>query len=319
MRYQFCSLMILSPPCGAAFCWTTAAGRPRQNCHCDRTKHDLAAAKTTTSQDQDPLPAFQYMGLRIAAAILSIPADALAPLGPPMTEPPARSKEERRRRVTVADLLAVGFGGAETEFSLPAAEEKEVFGDFLSSSSTMGPNPSTYGEVTPLGARQLFQYMGMVATRGDLRMGDVFFYDLGMGEGKLVIQAYLELPSSIRQAVGIELSPSRYQTAVAAWNTILRHEPSVLDNGRRLSLVQGDLFQQDLSHATHIFVSSLCFTEEMMEKLAIKLKGDHESLPKVRCVATLKELPNFKYSRVEKVEMSWTRPHGCSVYFYDSS
>ena len=309
--------MLLISPCWAAFCGT-AAGRPRHNYkYCDR-KMQLAA-RTTTAQ-QDPLPAFQYMGLRIAAAILSVPADALAPLGPPMTEPPARSAEERRRRETVADLLEVGFGGAETEFALPAAEEKEVFGDYLSSGATMGPNPSTYGEVTTLGARQLFQYMGMVATRGDAMIRDVVFYDLGMGQGMLVLQAYLELPtSSIRQAVGIELSPSRYRTAVAAWNTILKHEPSLLNDGRRLSLVQGDLFQQDLSNATHIFVSSLCFTEEMMEKLAIKLKGNHEYLPKLRCVATLKELPNFKYSRVEKVEMSWTRPHGCSVYFYDSS
>ncbi len=108
------------------------------------------------------------------------------------------------------------------------------------------------------------------------------------------------------------------------------HNPSV-------ELYEGDLFELDISAATHIYVSSLCFTEEMMERIVDKIEMEGESL---QILASLRVLPLkdrwrklsewdedvLKRRKVELgtkpwtefVEMSWTKAtgDGCPVYFY---
>jgi hypothetical protein len=240
--------------------------------------------------------------------------------------------------------------------------------------------PVTYGEVTTAGARSLFYYMGMTGnpkrcsandketihcnttttTTGDESappppvVGDIVFVDLGSGVGKLVMQAYLELPR-ISRSIGIELSPMRHQSAVAAWdqleslakemrNNIIDH----IDDNKAttaagnvipdatVELVEGDFLQADLSNATHLFVSSLCFSEEMMYQLGTKL--EQEKPANLHCVASLRRFSNdFERKgildrksyqvvwktfgllhRIEYVEMSWTQRQGqgCVVHVY---
>ena len=256
------------------------------------------------------------MFVNIAAALLSVPPNALQPFGPPMVEPPPQSLIESERRKVATRLLEIGFHSDDSlssssnsgVFTLPEAEDSTLFAQY-SSGSDFGPNPSTYGEVTTLGARQLFYYMGM--SRGD--SDKVIFYDLGMGRGKLVVQALLE--TNPQRSVGIELSMVRYQAAQSAWDTILQHEEGRAAQimADRLLFIRDDLFQQNLDNATHIYIASLCFTDDMMQALADKLA----QLDNLRCVASLLEIPGWPVSRTEFVEMTWTRPNGCQVYFYD--
>jgi hypothetical protein len=83
---------------------------------------------------------------------------------------------------------------------------------------------------------------------------------------------------------------------------------------------EGDLFALEISEATHVYASSLCFTNVMMAGLADKLQAE---APNLQCVATLQKFPpdslfDITYPAMEFVEMSWTkaRGEGCPVYFY---
>ena len=165
------------------------------------------------------------------------------------------------------------------------------------------------------------------------------FYDLGSGGGRLVIQSHLELPSVVK-SVGIELSPSRHKVAAQTWERIVKDGDA--DRIRKLAeqswgievnnddiiagieLHEGDLFELDISQATHMYLSSLCFSDEMLVRLVDKIEVEGVSL---QTVASLRMLPrNNKANRrklggepwMEFLEMSWNkaRGDGCPVYFY---
>ena len=204
--------------------------------------------------------------------------------------------------------------------------------------------PGTYGEVTTIGARQLFYHMGISGTEAPTDKEDepIVFMDLGSGVGKLVVQAYMELPR-VSRAVGVELAPLRHQQALVAWKELefsaqeirTAREDATEVREATLELLEGDIFETDVSKATHIYISSLCFSENMMHRLAAKLEKE---APKLQCVATLKALPpSFRrkgvrdrvsyevvmktlgmIERTEYVEMSWTKHagRGCEVFIY---
>jgi len=255
--------------------------------------------------------------------------------------------------------------------------ESDNFGE----STTMAApkRPSTYGEITSLGARQLFGAMGLLdypRNQQHLRRWQqqrqqrqperpVHFFDLGSGTGKLVGQAVLELPpGAIERATGIELSPSRHESAVQAKEALrrlleagCRSECTEIDRDERfnneirifqsretihrsrsdnLELLQGDLFDVDLSTATHIYVASLCFPDNLMARLEKKLQmllqqqlerqqeqpHDVAGESELQWVASLQPFPNNLGGIrpiVRFMEMSWTKPFGSAVYIYRCS
>lgn len=309
------------------------------------------------------------LAVRIAAALLCVPPESIIPLI--MMAPLPASPSEMKHREVIDDTLQSAWNKGDG-FVAPAEEEEFVdsigrsvkdglllqdqsAADILGILGVAGvtdevktsvggetddvlipARPSTYGEITSLGARQLFHGMGMKASQkaaNTLSRNDIVFYDLGSGAGRLTVQSYLELPR-IAKAVGIELAPTRHSAAVQAWERLvasgearrvrsmgLRETKRKNDEGSaELKLHQGDLFSLDISDATHIYASSLCFTDGMMAKLATKLNTE---APILQSVASLKQFPpgslfgiGTPYS--ELVEMSWTKTQGqgCSVYFY---
>jgi len=275
-----------------------------QSCHCScfpsskaqRRRRLLVRSATPTGNDSSSnLDIAKYTLIRFAAAALQVPSDVFAP-SPPMLEPPAQTATEMARRQLAQELLDIGWSQSDDSFTLP---------DELMASRD---GTLTYGEVTVLGARQLFYYMGLLTTNVN-QNGTTVFCDLGSGKGKLVTQAYLEVPS-IRKALGVELAPSRHATAVDAWNRIVQSRPKMSFRAD-IKFLNDDMFATDLSEATHVYVASLCFTDTMMDLLVDKLRTASNLI----CIATLKELPGWKH-KIEYAEMSWTRPKGCAVYFY---
>lgn len=256
----------------------------------------------------------QHAFLRVAAAVFSVPSDVFTT--PPMLEPPTQSSMEQEHREKVSELLAEGWNESGVSTSIPVSNEDAP--------QKSDHDASTYGEVTELGARQLFYYMNMKTFAEET----ISFFDLGSGNGKLVVQAFLEVPR-LRRSVGVELNPTRHDTAIGAWNSIQSkariirsssEEQALSCNEASVQLIQGDLYQVDVTEATHVYIASLCFTSEMMERLADKLTKEASEL---QCVATLKPFPKhfewrFGTPTVEYVEMSWTEPRGegCVVYFY---
>lgn len=291
------------------------------------------------------------LAARVAASILSVPPDAIT-LCLPMMAPPPTSLSQCAHRAAIDEVLREAWGERDG-FEISSEETSRIDGMYRGNEPERaegGKSPSIYGEVTSLGARQLFGYMGMCSgpfsprRAGQGGSEEMTFYDLGSGAGRLVVQSYLELPR-VRRAVGVELSPSRHKAAVRAWSELMdsrrardvRGMGILADSvggsggdggaagpdsgeGGCVELCEGDLFQLDVESATHVYASSLCFTEEMMAKLANKLEGE---APVLRCVASLQKFPpgslfGISHPLMEWVEMSWTkdRGEGCPVYFY---
>lgn len=290
------------------------------------------------------------LAIRIAAAILSVPPDVIAP-HVPMMAPPPRNNFEVQLRIEVNTLLSGGCSAADRGAPLFAISNEEA--NFVDCNSGLpgvmdvyksGDNDnaaSTYGEITMLGARQLFHHMGLTTKKSGSNNHGFHFYDLGSGGGRLVIQSYLERPS-ISNSVGIELSSSRHEIAKQTHNHLL-HEGEIerirnlarrawgtenkeaADDG--IELHEGDLFKLDISKATHIYASSLCFSEKMLEMLVDKIEREATSL---EVIASLRMLPLKKETNKkalvrigrnpwqEWIEMSWTKAigEGCPVYLY---
>ncbi len=78
-----------------------------------------------------------------------------------------------------------------------------------------------YGEILPLGVCKALGDKHL-----DGKNASVCF-ELGMGTGKVALQAWLQLPN-LRKVVGIELAPSRYDIAEASLLRLQRQFPSVL-------------------------------------------------------------------------------------------
>jgi hypothetical protein len=129
------------------------------------------------------------------------------------------------------------------------------------------------------------------------------FFDLGSGGGRLVIQSHLELPTVFKW-VGIELSPSRHKIAAQTWDDLRQNgdalriqtlavkslgieekDKTIISS---VDLYKGDLFKLNISQATHLYISSLCFSEDLMEKLVAKIELEGILL---QCVASLRPLP----------------------------
>lgn len=283
----------------------------------------------------------KHAALSVAAAILQVPVEVYTT--PPMMDPnPPSTQEERRIRHRIVSLLEKGWDPMDG-FDIPS-RDVEFVNDTMNATRT-DHNPSTYGEVTELGARQLFHYMGIAQELNqgksvknfNTRDSGVNFFDLGCGNGKLVIQAFMEV-SSLKSSRGVELAPSRLRIAKQAWHIIkkeavtIRQDLASFKNKQikersrekesvaQVSLDEGDLFLYDISDATHIYVASLCFTEDMMKGLGRKIIHEATSLS---CIATLKRFPveveeRLGEPRQEFVEMSWTKARGQGgvVYFY---
>jgi hypothetical protein len=132
----------------------------------------------------------------------------------------------------------------------------------------------------------------------------------------------MELPN-VQHVLGIELANARYKAAIQAWGKLKKEATDVrLGKSAVVDIREGDLFQMDLSSATHVYVASLCFTDAMMQRLAHKLRDEGD---KLQVVATLKPFPQDFDQRLgipqkKFLEMSWTksRGNGCTVYFYSS-
>lgn len=226
------------------------------------------------------------LGVRLAAAVLQVPSDTIGACIP-MMAPFPKSLEQMRRRQTVDEIMQVMSESSEDDHKFQSG-------------------PATYGEVTCVGARQLFHYMGLMDEKAP---NTTTFMDLGSGCGKLVLQAGLEVQVP---SFGVELDRQRHALAMQHLNNIKD------DIGSQVHLECGDLFEFDITATTHVYVSSLCFTDDMIVRLSQKLATE---APSLKCIATLKKLSSSHFKswepQIEFIEMSWSKPLGCSVYLYN--
>lgn len=182
----------------------------------------------------------------------------------------------------------------------------------------------TYGEVTPMGVRQLIHLMELKGEAGEDEQRDpIIFYDLGSGAGKLVVQFFLE--KVVTASIGVELSPARHALAVEAWEN-LQKSPDVLNQRNtyqstdqkieelpRVQFLNQDILDTDFSDATHLFISSLCFPDDLICKICEVILFNHHNFGKLQVVVALSDLdlleteenrPDLKKS-FELIQMTW--------------
>ena len=178
-------------------------------------------------------------------------------------------------------------------FGISAQEDKSI--------RDSGGAP-TYGEITYEGAQKLIEKFKL--TKKDV------FYDLGCGVGKFVIQIYLETP--VKKSVGIELSKTRIEKATQALEQLKKDK--LLKKGRKLEFKEQNILDAHLKDATAIFISSLCFSDELLEKVTKKLAKLKPGL-RVATSRKLSDNPAFKLIETLQVPMSWSS--SSTTYFYE--
>jgi hypothetical protein len=103
---------------------------------------------------------------------------------------------------------------------------------------------SVYGEITSEGVKEL----GIIL--GGLELSGVF-YDIGSGNGKLLV--HMSLISNFSGYVGIELSRIRYLYSLSISSFM----------GDRVSFINGDVKDMDLSDAGFIFMNDIMFGDDL--------------------------------------------------------
>lgn len=248
--------------------------------------------------------------------------------------PPLRPWETQRDRDRVDRRLRTHWPS-----SASSVVSAALLNNNRSNSHNNDSRQFTYGEVTPTGARQLFRAMHMYDD--DNNNNTNVLYDLGSGLGRLVAQAVWE--GAADRAVGVELDIARHFAAKRAWEEAVasllvakaKHIPNYNNNtsttAAAVAFRNEDLLETDLSDATHIFVSSLCFPPAtLLEPLAARFadlvvapsSSPSSSPPALQVVATLSDLPRLdrdvpqRWRKSEReIQVSWGRAR-VRVYRY---
>jgi hypothetical protein len=287
----------------------------------------LATLLVWNDNNRTPTPTPSFLVAQVFSSLLQCPPDVMERYLPMMAPLPS-SMEELRRRHIMESILHEAFDKyPNAGYEIQLMDEWTLNGHHFVEKKILEHNldPSTYGEITTVGTRQLLHAMDLFNSRND---GDIHFFDLGSGVGKLVTQTAMEVEEKTRtvKATGVELSPTRHETAIQRQKRLQQlQRESLGDNAisfklltlatTSVELIQEDLLQIDLSTATHVYVASLCFPPSLMQQLEDKLL---QQSTKLKCVASLKRFPHDlgRSPFVMHMEMSWTKPYGCPVYIY---
>ncbi|CAB9505528.1 Histone methylation protein DOT1 [Seminavis robusta] len=309
----------------------------------------LQTFSSTSSSTSISPGALVHLGLQAAAALFQVPSDTFVQQLP-MIAPLPQSPAEVALRKSVDELLDESMEPWASRPGYPIFDDDDEDCNIVNtkmqrfsiktSDGNVGDaqqqrTPATYGEITSVGARQLFYHMGLTTTTTGNEHSkeedeEIVFVDLGSGRGKLILQAFMELPI-LSKAVGIELAPQRHATAVSAW-TDLQSTAKELRSGRSqettteatVEFLNEDLLEVDLSKVTHIYMASLCFPDALMHHIAAKLE---ENAPNLKCLATLRKFETspklasktigFQH-RTEYIDMTWTQEssRGCPTFVY---
>lgn len=186
----------------------------------------------------------------------------------------------------------------------------QSFVDQISRTFLKTPAPGIYGEVSPKGMIKILSALAV-------RPGEVF-YDLGSGAGKFPLVA-----SNIfgMRAKGIELVTKRHVAgckAIEKLKQLTQKDPSGTVPVGGAELVQGSFFDYDFSDADVVFMNSVEWSPDMMDRLSKMCQG---LKPGTKIVTFQKELRGDSYrfdadlSSNLTIPTSWSqRQGGLKVY-----
>ncbi|CAJ1439216.1 unnamed protein product [Effrenium voratum] len=237
--------------------------------------------------------------------------------------PAPRSPLETQLRWEVENLMNRVYDWRLSGYVIGSAEDEVVKAAQKRVAQNESLQAHTYGEVTPIGVRQMAEALGL------RQLGpEVSFVDLGAGVGKMVLQLYLEFPR-VTRALGVELHPVRAKRGKEAFSQMkaLKDLQGLRRDGLLSALLprcaeaplaasqlkigaanahveEADMLEVDLGDATHVFLASLTWGVTLTKLLCQRLL----EAPRLVSVAALSrlELPGFREEDTHRFQTSWT-------------
>lgn len=170
----------------------------------------------------------------------------------------------------------------------------------------------TYGEMTEEGIRQMIAHA--YTTFPELEQTHPKrFVDIGSGRGAVTLG--VALLTNVESADGIEISPTRYSFSIEALKKINETWPA-LHLQDRVNFKNNDAMKEDLKGYNFIWISSLCFPPDVIEKLTAKLDKE---LPKGAVIYSTKSfskdaMKRLKFVEVINLPMTWSKESSTNVY-----
>ena len=140
---------------------------------------------------------------------------------------------------------------------------------------------AVYGEITKEGVFELNKH---------IKSCDGVFYDIGSGNGKLLLQ--MALLSDFERYVGVEIEKIRYLYSLDIKNQI------GIENA---SFINDDVLNVDISDAGFIFLSDVMFKEDMRNKI-------FKMIPSGCFFTTFHDFKDCELLETLELEVEWMKP-----------
>lgn len=141
------------------------------------------------------------------------------------------------------------------------------------------------------------------------------FYDLGSGNGKLVVEAILNFSSKFKKCIGIELCRYRFEQSIIVRDELIKNK---LVLPEQIQFRYEDIADTDFNDAKIIFMDSVLYPDPLMEKLVDKFS----KLKQGTIIISMKELPKKFLSlginliKTYKLPTTWCSFPGESTFMY---
>ena len=175
-----------------------------------------------------------------------------------------------------------------------------------------GSYTTTYGEVTPEGIQALAGLFAKYSPLQTMPTGQRTFYDLGCGNGKVVIGMVL-LQAGL-QGRGYEIVTDRIEQAKTAVGRLKQRWTASRCHFESTSFLEPAV---NLGDACWIYISNLCFDLETQKALAEKLEKQASRGCVVICSKEMPFSSDGPFVRVasgEVIPMSWSTASSVNVY-----
>ena len=166
-----------------------------------------------------------------------------------------------------------------------------------------------YGEMTYKGINQLNT---IVNPNNDFK----YFIDIGSGRLKLPI--YMASNPNIIKSYGIELVTERYNDGMQLLDKLKQNSNFNIYTSK-ITSINDDLFNIDLRtllpEKTFVWISNLCFSENINDKLFHKLTTELKPESIICCSKQPStDIPGLEFVRNIPIQMSWTENSDTYIY-----
>ena len=164
-----------------------------------------------------------------------------------------------------------------------------------------GSMQTTFGSITQKGLKRIIDLFLKIhkTTKGKV------IIDLGSGDGRIPIWAS---KWNFKSCEGVELVESRHNLSMDKRSELSKSRQS------KVKLSLGNLLEYPVYHGDLIYISSLCFDKELLEKLAEKLGRECKYGSHIYSNRALKH-PKLRELNVLSIEQTWIKP-GASIHMY---